>query len=105
MENTGIKKQVGLNDVLMKNKNVDLRDETIGKYLLFNLDSLECLVINDSGKRIWDLFENPKTVADVITKIVDSYDLSSLKQNDSKSIIENFITILYCKDLLQRVNF
>lgn len=58
----------------LKNPEIALREEDESGSLLFNPDSGEVLVINDTGRFIWDLCENDITVDAIVLEFNKTYE-------------------------------
>ena len=57
----------------LRNPDVALRDEDESGSLLFNPDTGEVLVINDTGRFIWDLCAEGVTMDDIVAEFDESY--------------------------------
>ena len=57
-----------------QNPDVALREEDENGSLLFNPDTGEVLVINDTGRFIWDLCAEGATMDDIIREFGEGYD-------------------------------
>ncbi len=57
----------------LRNPDVTLRDEDGSGSLLFNPDTGEVLVINDTGRFIWELCAEEVTMSDIIHAFGESY--------------------------------
>lgn len=58
----------------LRNPDVALREEDESGSLLFNPDTGEVLVINDTGRFIWDLCAEGVTMDDIIHEFGEGYD-------------------------------
>jgi len=58
----------------IRNPDVALREEEINASLLFNPKSGDVLVINDTGRFIWDLCACSVTMNDIIREFGEGYD-------------------------------
>lgn len=58
----------------LRNPDVALRDEDVSGSLLFNPDTGEVLVINDTGRFIWDLCAEGITIDRLIEEFNKSYE-------------------------------
>lgn len=75
----------------LKNPEVALREEDESGSLLFNPDSGEVLVINDTGRFIWDLCENDITVDAIVLEFNKTYE--NLPDNLVEDV-DTYITIM-----------
>lgn len=75
----------------LRNPDVVLRQEDENNSLLFNPDTGEVLVINDTGRFIWDLCTEGVTLDDIIHEFSVNYDLlpASLMED-----IDSYISIM-----------
>ena len=58
----------------LRNPDVALREEDESGSLLFNPDTGEVLVINNTGRFIWDLCAEGVTMKDIINEFGENYD-------------------------------
>ncbi len=75
----------------LRNPDIALREEDESGSLLFNPDSGEVLVINDTGRFIWDLCEDGATVERIVVEFNRAYeDISENLVED----INDYLTIM-----------
>lgn len=75
----------------LRNPDVALREEDESGSLLFNPDTGEVLVINDTGRFIWDLCSEGITMNDIILEFGESYD--GLPENLLEDV-DSYMTIM-----------
>ncbi|MGL5352973.1 MAG: lasso peptide biosynthesis PqqD family chaperone [Clostridium sp.] len=69
-----IHKNIGLEDVIIKNKEID-DSEIDGDKVMMNLDKGEYFMMNSVGSRIWDIIASPITVKEVMATLIEEYDV------------------------------
>ena len=75
--------------VFLRNPDVALREEDAEGSLLFNPDTGQVLVINDTGRFIWDLCESDISISAIATEFEDEYtDLPDSILEDIQEYIE-----------------
>lgn len=62
------------NKIYVQNSDIALREEDESGSLLFNPDTGEVLVINDTGRFIWDLCEESITIHAIVVEFNEAYD-------------------------------
>lgn len=62
------------NKFYSKNPDVALREEDENGSLLFNPDTGEVLIINDTGRFIWDLCEEEITIKAIVSEFNEAYE-------------------------------
>ena len=75
----------------LRNPDVAIRDEDESGSMLFNPDTGEVLVINDTGRFIWDLCAEPTTVEVIVRQFPEEYD--DLPDNLFEEV-EQFVKIM-----------
>lgn len=77
------------NKIFLRNPDVALREEDDSGSLLFNPDTGQVLVINDTGRFIWDLCESDITIESIVSGFHQEYeDLPENLLEDVQSYIE-----------------
>ncbi len=77
--------------IYLRNTDVVLRDEDDSGSLLYNPDTGQVLVINETGRFIWDLCKIGSTISKILEQFNNSYkDLPESLQED----INNYLTIM-----------
>ncbi len=77
------------NKIFLRNPDVALREEDDSGSLLFNPDTGQVLVINDTGRFIWDLCENDITIEAIVSGFHQEYeDLPENLVQDVQTYIE-----------------
>lgn len=78
----------------IKNSAVTIREEIEedGKYILFNAENELILVINPTGRFIFDNCNGEKTIGQIIKDIEDCFTVK--KDTDLATIVKEFILIL-----------
>lgn len=97
MKNSVCNKEISLEDIFKRNPNVEVRDNADGKYLLFNFISLECLIINEPGKIIWESFNGQDSVSQILDHINKKMDF---ELNNFTTVLD-FISLLFKKKIIQ----
>jgi hypothetical protein len=72
----------------LRNPDVAIRDEDDSGSMLFNPDTGEVLVINDTGRFIWSLCAEPTTVDRIVKQFPEEYD--DIPENLSEEV-EQFV--------------
>lgn len=75
----------------LRNPDVALRDEDESGSLLFNPDTGEVLVVNDTGRFIWTLCERTVSINEILRRFHESYD--NLPDSLSEDV-EQFVSAL-----------
>ncbi len=75
----------------LRNPDVALREEDESGSLLFNPDTGEVLVINDTGRFIWDLCAEGVTMDDIVAELGESYD--DLPENLTEDV-DSYLVIM-----------
>ncbi|MCK5037291.1 MAG: PqqD family peptide modification chaperone [Candidatus Sabulitectum sp.] len=79
------------NTVYVQNPDIALREEDESGSLLFNPDSGEVLVINDTGRFIWDLCEKGSSISKIVKQFNKEYE--NLPENLEEEI-SDYLTIM-----------
>ena len=79
------------NTIYVQNPDIALREEDESGSLLFNPDSGEVLVINDTGRFIWDLCEKGSTTIKMVEQFNKAYE--NLPENLEEDI-NGYLTIM-----------
>lgn len=72
------KNEVLLNDLVVKNKEIDDVDLD-GEKVMMNLDKGQYFMINKVGGRIWEIIDNDIKVNDIINMLIKEYDVDEIK--------------------------
>jgi len=75
----------------LRNPDVALRDEDESGSMLFNPDTGEVLVINDTGRFIWDLCARDITVPEMVQRFHMDYD--DIPENVLEEV-ERFVSVM-----------
>jgi hypothetical protein len=73
------------------NPDIVLREEDDSGTLLFNPDTGDVLVLNDTGRFIWDSCRNGAVVGDILADLDEAFDGVS---PDAPEEVESFLSIL-----------
>ncbi len=78
-------------EAYLRNPDIALRDEDESGCLLFNPDTGEVLVVNDTGRFIWDLCEKAVTMTEILMSFGEAYE--SIPENLSEDV-EQFVSAM-----------
>lgn len=72
-----------------------------GEVILLNVNSGEYLNLNSVGTYIWNCFEHPRTIQQIIDLLVSEYDVSvGLCESETKPFLEELIAL----NLIEAIN-
>lgn len=100
MSDQGNLKEIIEGQVFIKNQKIQIRDKARKKYLLYNITNQRNLIIDETGKLIWELCDGKKTVDDIINYIKNNYYLAKGTNDKIEEIIKKFIKVLFLTELL-----
>ena len=63
-----------LKSIIIKNKEID-DSEIDGDKVMMNLDKGEYFMMNSVGSKIWDIIDRPISVNEIITTLIEEYDV------------------------------
>lgn len=95
--------QIATDKIVSKNPKVQIRAEAADKFLLFNLENHETLIINETGKFVWESCDGKVSISDIIEKVKSDYEVKNEQIENLENIIMEFIQLLEIK-LLVKVN-
>lgn len=75
----------------LRNPDVAIRDEDDSGSMLFNPDTGEVLVINDTGRFIWTMCAKPTTIESIVQRFPEEYD--DIPENLSEEVAQ-FVKIM-----------
>lgn len=79
--------ELGLKMKVIKNKNIDCTNIDNEKVMM-DLNKGRYFYLNEVGSHIWELLDEKKCIKDLITEIVNIYDIS---EDNCKSEVNNFL--------------
>jgi hypothetical protein len=68
-----------------------------GEFVLLSIESGKYFLIKNAGTSIWESFEQPNTVAAVVTRMLEDYDIGA---EQCLSEVSAFVKELYGKHIL-----
>jgi hypothetical protein len=67
-------------------------NEVDGELVMMNIETGAYASLNETGKSIWQLLDAPKNIADVVSALVDEYDIDqSTCEKEVLPFIENMV--------------
>lgn len=67
-------------------------NEVDGELVMMNIETGAYASLNETGKSIWQLLDAPKNIADVVSALVEEYDIDqSTCENEVLPFIENMV--------------
>ena len=88
--------EINLNSTITRNEEL-LSGEIDNEIVLMNLESGSYHVINKTGQRIWELLEQPMTVAEICSTISEEY---IVDPETCQNEVLNFITGLLNRQMI-----
>lgn len=73
---------IDLENIIIKNNEID-DSEIDGDKVMMNLDKGEYFMMNSVGSRIWDIIASPITVKEIMTTLIEEYDVEEETCKDS----------------------
>ena len=92
------KKQTPGKDSLIRNPDVVLREEDPDGALLFNPDTNQVLVLNNTGLFIWNHCEGKRDLPDILSAVKDAFEEVPDAKVDAE--VKDFVTQLQSKGFL-----
>ncbi len=86
-------------DKFVRNQNVVLRKIHSLYYLVdikcnYNNGSHSIPALNEVGKVIWEALSEPVKIDNIVDEVIKTFDVSQISENEIKSDVENYISIL-----------
>ncbi len=78
-------------EAYLRNPDIALREEDESGSLLFNPDTGEVLVVNDTGRFIWDLCEKAVTMNEILRRFGEVYENIPEKLSED---VEKFVSAM-----------
>ena len=85
------------NTVLAKNEEKFLSSDLGDEMVMMNLENGNYIGLNDVGRDIWEHIDGQASIAEMITKIVEEYDVS--EEECAKDILE-YLNEMHTKGLV-----
>jgi hypothetical protein len=100
MEKENSTNTINLDQIPLKNPKIQIRDESKGKYLLFNSENYEPMIINITGKTIWESCNGERNVKEIINIVKETFLMDKEKERNLDHLVFDFLLILCKKELI-----
>lgn len=91
-----LNKKIKFNTIVVQTTGLDAVDMDEEKVMM-NMDRGKYYAFNSIGSRIWELIDKPRSVRDIISKLVEEYDVDTEMCQDN---VLAFINRLYDEELV-----